>query len=251
MGDERRQPKYAAIAADLDLKIQEGHYASGQALPSQRDLSAEYGVTLMTLRQALSLLAERGLVTREAGRGTYVSPPKAFYSMGSLKSLADDLREQGHSVETTLLARGRRPLPAWVATRLGAEAAEPALRVERLRHVGGAPAIHQVSWIPAAFAGSLTEVDFTATSLYDAFAADGRVADRADERLSPAVLTTRLGTLLERPEGAPVFLSDRVTYDRDGHAIVFDRATILGELIEIRTERAASSVKVVWTNAGG
>ncbi|WP_370949318.1 GntR family transcriptional regulator [Amycolatopsis sp. cg5] len=248
MGDERRQPKYAAIAADLNLKIQEGHYASGQALPSQRDLSAEYGVTLMTLRQALSLLAERGLVTQEAGRGTYVSPPKAVYSMGSLKSLADDLREQGHSIATVLLGRARRALPAWVATRLGLEAAQPAFRIERLRQVSGAPAIHQVSWIPLPFAGSLSTVDFTATSLYDAFAADGRLASRADERLSPALLTARLATLLDRPEGAPVFLSDRVTYDRDDQAIVFDRATILGDVIEVRTERAASSVKVLWTN---
>lgn len=250
MGEERRQPKYAVIAADLDAKIRSGHYAAGSALPSQRDLSTAYGVTLMTLRQALSLLAERGLVTQEAGRGTFVSAPKAVYSMGSLRSLSDDLRAQGHVVSTTLLGRSRRRLPAWVAARLGLEAGSLGLRVERLRVVGGTPAIHQVSWVPEPFASIVATVDFATSSLYGALAADGVIALRASERLSPAVLTSRLGTLLARPAGVPVFLSDRVTYDAGDRAVVFDRATILGELIEIRTERAATSVSMTWTNAG-
>jgi GntR family transcriptional regulator len=54
-----------------------GRYDAGQVPPSQRDLSAEFGVTLMTPRQAIGLLAERGLINRHAGRSTFVSPPKA------------------------------------------------------------------------------------------------------------------------------------------------------------------------------
>ncbi len=249
MGEERRQPKYAVIAADLEAKIRSGHYAAGSALPSQRDLSTAYGVTLMTLRQALSMLGERGLVTQEAGRGTFVSAPKAVYSMGSLRSLSDDLRAQGHIVDTTVLGRSRRRLPGWVAARLGLEVGS-AVRVERLREVGGVPAIHQVSWIPEPFAEIVATVDFASSSLYGALAADGVIAQRASERLSPALLSSRLSALLSRPTGDPVFLSDRVTYDAGDRAVVFDRATILGELIEIRTERAATSVSLTWTNAG-
>ena len=98
--NERREPKYATIAADLEAKIKDGEYRPGQALPGQRDLSAAYGVTLMTLRQALALLTDRGLVSQHPGRGTFVSTPKAAYSMGSLRSLSDDLRAQGHTVDT-------------------------------------------------------------------------------------------------------------------------------------------------------
>jgi len=104
-GSERRRPKYAAIAEDLDAKIKSGAYRPGQPLPPQRELSATYGVTLMTLRQALQLLTERGLVSQQAGRGTFVAAPKASYSLGSMQSLADDLRGQGHLVETALLGR--------------------------------------------------------------------------------------------------------------------------------------------------
>lgn len=231
---ERREPKYATIAADLQSRIAIGEYRPGQALPPQRELSASYGVTLMTLRQALGLLADQGLVTQEPGRGTYVSGPKAAHTMGPLRSLSDDLRAQGHTVDTVVLAREEGPLPEWVAERLGQAAGAPGLRIERLRRLGTIPAIHQTSWIPADLAQRMTGVDLTATSLYDALAAAGTTVVRAEERLSPALLEDGLSVLLNRPAGTPVLHSDRVTYGADDNPVVFDRATILGELIEVR-----------------
>ena len=59
--------RYKAIAADLADKIRSGAYRAGQALPPQRELSTAYGVTLMTLRQALQTLSEDGLVACVAG----------------------------------------------------------------------------------------------------------------------------------------------------------------------------------------
>ena len=59
--------RYRAIAADLAAKIRDGHYAPGEALPAQRELSAAYGVTLMTLRQALRELDAEGLIFQRPG----------------------------------------------------------------------------------------------------------------------------------------------------------------------------------------
>lgn len=243
---ERREPKYVAIAADLEAKIRSGRYRPGQALPSQRDLSASYEVTLMTMRQALRVLADQGLVAQEPGRGTFVTPPKAVYGMGPLRSLSDELRAQGHRVDTVVLGRSRRGLPAWVARRMSVEAKAPALRVERVRQLNGVAAIHQVSWVPEAFAAPLAVADLTVTSLYGALAEHGVVVRRARERVSPGLLDARIGALLHRPAGEPVFLSDRLTVDADGAAVVFDRATILGHLIEITAERSATSVSLQW-----
>jgi len=74
----RREPKYAVIAADLQARIRSGEYPSGRPLPPQRSLSEAYGVTLMTLRQALQVLAERGLIVQRAGKDTLVSPPFGY-----------------------------------------------------------------------------------------------------------------------------------------------------------------------------
>jgi GntR family transcriptional regulator len=238
------------IAADLETKIKDGEYRPGQALPGQRELSAAYGVTLMTLRQALALLTDRGLVAQHPGRGTFVTSPKAAYSMGSLRSLSDDLRAQGHAVDTVVLARDTATLPGWAAERLGLPAGVHALRIERLRRLGATPAIHQVSWVPEPGAGSLAGADLAAVPLYDALIAGGTAVVSAEERLSPALLGEELSVLLDRPAGAPVFRSDRTTFGAGGTPVLVDRATILGELVEIRTHRARASVSLEWTSGG-
>ena len=66
--------RYRAIAADLAAKIRDGSYAPGDALPGQRELSTVYGVTLMTLRQALRELSDEGLIVQRPGKGTFVAP---------------------------------------------------------------------------------------------------------------------------------------------------------------------------------
>ena len=115
--------RYRAIAADLAAKIRDGHYAPGEALPAQRELSAAYGVTLMTLRQALRELGAEGLIVQRPGKGTFVAPPHLAYQLGSLRSLADDLREQGHEVRTTVIAARSAACPR--ASRRGCGSARP------------------------------------------------------------------------------------------------------------------------------
>ena len=56
-----------------------------------------------------------------------------------------------------------------------------------------------------------------------------------------------MATLLRQPAGAPVFVSERVTYGLDDQAILVDRATILGTVMEIRTERAATGLSMRWS----
>jgi len=242
--------KYRTIADDLGGRIRTGEYPPGSALPAQRELSARYGVTLASLRQALDVLEGEGLLSQQAGRGTFVAEPAAAYQLSTLRSLSDDLREQGHPVTTTVLGAQLRKPPAALA-QAGELGSGRALRLERLRSLAGRPAIHQVSWIPAPYAEPLRDKDFTVDSLYGALAGLGAVVHRASEKLAPGVLDAATAAVLAQPAGTPVFLSERVTYALDGSVLVLDTATILGTLVEIRTERAATGLSVQWTGRGG
>jgi GntR family transcriptional regulator len=63
----------------------------------------------------------------------------------------------------------------------------------------------------------------------------------------PGALSDTEAALLGQPPGTPAFVSDRVTYGLDDTPLVFDRATILGTLLEIRTERAVTGLSMQWT----
>src|ERR1700722_18609608 len=132
----------------------------------------------MTLRQALRELSDEGLIVQRPGKGTFVAPPQLGYQLGSLRSFADDLREQGHEVRTTVIARAQRRLPARVATRLRARETETGLRLRRVRACAGRRAIHQVSWVRGPHADQLRDVDFPTTSLYASLAGAGVVLAR-------------------------------------------------------------------------
>lgn len=238
--------RYRAIAADLAAKIRDGQYAPGEALPAQRELSAAYGVTLMTLRQALRELDTEGLIVQRPGKGTYVAHPHVAYQLGSLRSFADDLREQGHEVRTTVIARAQRRVPPPIAARLRVRESETGLRLERVREFAGRHAIHQVSWIRQPHADRLREVDFATTSLYAALADVGAVVAHASETIRPEVLDAEVARHLDEDTGAPVLVSSRITYAPDGTALVADMATLLGSMMQITAERAAARLSLHW-----
>jgi GntR family transcriptional regulator len=199
-------------------------------------------VTLATLRQALRQLENDGLVSQQPGRGTFVAEPRAAYRLDSLRGFAEDLRSQGHTVTTQILGQQVRRPPGWVATQLGG--ADRAVRLERLRLLAGRPAVHQLSWIRET---ELARTDLSA-SLYAALADLGVVIHRASESVRPGILDASIAALLGQPEGTPAFISDRVTFGLDDTPLVFDRATILGTVLEIRTERAVSGLSMQWSH---
>ena len=238
--------RYQVIAADLAAKIRDGHYPPGQALPAQRELSAAYGVTLMTLRQALRELDAEGLIVQRHGKGTFVAPPQLAYQLGALRSFADDLREQGHEVRTTVLTCAALPVPSQVAARLRVRASETGLRLERVRAFAGRRAIHQVSWVRAPYGQQLRDVDFAGTSLYAALAGAGAVVARASETIRPALLDAGTARHLDEDDGAPVLVSDRVTLGPDGTPLVADTATMLGSMLQVTADRAATGLSLHW-----
>jgi GntR family transcriptional regulator len=243
----RGTPKYEQIRKDLASAIRQGNYRPGEALPSQRDLSASYGVTLMTLRQALRLLSDEGLVVQQPGRGTFVAPPKLAYQRKTLRSLSDELRSQGIDVATKVIRLGDRQPPGSVCAALTLPGGQRALRIERLRIVDGKPAVHQVSWVPEQFAESIRQVDFTVTTLYAALAEyAGLAVSRSSETIKPALVTREAARHLRIPEGSPVFVSERVTLGIDDSPMVFDRASITGEHMVIRAERVSSTMSWSW-----
>jgi GntR family transcriptional regulator len=217
-----RLPRYHRIAGALRERIREGEWATGAPLPNQRRLARDFGVTLMTLRQALELLERDALITRRHGLGTFVASPSIDYEITRMRRFAGDLSAQGESVVTRVL--DARPV---VADR----------RVERLRLVGGHPMSLQRSFLPARLGEAVLTADLAETPLSQVLEFKlGVVVARAQEAVSAVRLGGREARELGCPAGAPAFESERVSYDAAGQPVVFDRVFIPGDRFRITRE---------------
>ncbi len=239
-----RGPKYLRIHAELRDRIAVGAWAPGQPLPAQRDLAAEFGVSIMTLRQALQLLADDGLIATRHGQGTFVAQRYA-YDLGHLRSFGADLAAQGAEISTRLLAAGTVVPPAGTSARLGGPAR--VLRLRRLRLAGGRPLIVQTSYLPLPLAGGLDPAELARRGIYPALADRGLTVARAAETIIPAVLSADDARCLDRPPGAPALLSQRLSFTAAGLAVLDDQAVLPGDAVAITADRSAGSVAVHYT----
>src|SRR2546430_7138394 len=89
MAFHSRVPRYHRIAEALRERIRVGELPSGARLDNQRQLAKSFGVTLMTLRQALELLEREHLITRRHGLGTFVAAPSIDYDILQLRRFAE------------------------------------------------------------------------------------------------------------------------------------------------------------------
>jgi GntR family transcriptional regulator len=251
---EDRQPKYLRIHAELRDRITSGQWPAGTSLPAQRDLAGEFGVIIMTLRQALQLLADDGLIAARHGSGTYVAA-RYEYDLGHLRSFAADLAAQGAEIRTRLLAAETITPADEVSARLG----DPGqvLRLRRLRLADGRPLILQTSYLPLPLADGLDPADLADRGLYTVLAehelANHRLADhrlavtRAAETITPCVLGTLEAGYLERPAGSPALLSHRVSFTAAGLAVVDDHAVLPGDSVAISVNRSADLLDVHYS----
>ena len=232
-----RMPRYHRIAETLRERIRGGELPSGARLDNQRQLAKSFGVTLMTLRQALELLEREHLITRRHGLGTFVAAPSIDYDILQLRRFAGDLSAKGEHVATRLLGTRFAAPDRRVAEALHLAGRPRVLVLERLRLVDGHPMSLQRSFLPARIGEEVLAADLSATPLSQVLEFKlGIVVTRAREAVSAVRLGRREARELGCPTGAPAFESERVSFDAAGQPVVFDRVFIPGDRFRITRE---------------
>jgi GntR family transcriptional regulator len=234
---QSRVPRYHRIADALRERIRVGELPSGGRLDNQRQLAKSFGVTLMTLRQALELLEREHLITRRHGLGTFVAAPSIDYDIMQLRRFAGDLSAKGERVATRLLGTRFAAADRRVAEALRLAGRPRVLVVERLRLVDEHPMSLQRSFLPSPLGDEVIRADLALTPLHQVLEFKlGVVVTRASETVSAVRLGRREARDLGCRAGEPAFESERVSYDAGGAPVVFDRAFIPGDRFRITRE---------------
>ncbi len=225
-------PLYHQLEGVLKAEIESGRWRPGEQIPTESQLVESFGVSKITVRQALEHLAEAGYIRREHGRGTFVAQRKFDEGPRELTSFSEEMKGHGLRASARILAYSVAPADARAAAALELAAHTPVIVLKRLRLADGEPLTIQTAHIPAALApglevdanGSLYEVLQRRYHLYAARAKETYVAAKADRE------TARL---LAIAAGAPVFEVERVTFLPNGKPFEFVQSTIRGDRYSI------------------
>ena len=229
-----RVPRYHQIAQSLRERMAGGALVPGARLDNQRRLAQEYGVTLMTLRQALEVLERDGLIARRHGLGTFVAGRSVDYDILALRTFAGDLSARGEDVTTRFLRAQFEPADREVARALGVRPRQRVFALERLRLVGGRPTSFQASYLLAALGEDVAKADLRVTPLRQVLSFKlGIEITAARETVSAVPLSAQAARELGCRVGAPSFRSDRTSFAADGIPVVYDRVFIPGDRFRI------------------
>ena len=213
MTDQADRARYEQIADHLRALVDEG--GPGDRLPSEAELCVRFGVSRMTARQAVQVVANEGLIDRRRGAGTFIRSRTVPRHLGSPLSFTDSMQARGMSTTSQTLARGETELSQSETEALGLEPGARGLMLERLRLADGTPMAIERAVMATDLAAAIGD-EVASGSLHDAFRAIGRTPTEAYAEVSARRATGRERDLLGLPASGIIVSERRTIFDQDG-----------------------------------
>ena len=238
-------PKYQAIYAVLREQILGGELEPGSQLPPQQEMAASFGVTLMTLRQAVAALESDGLVWAARGRGTFVVDRPVDITVSNLSSFAQQMRAAGLELRTEVLLVDEATGDPAARAATALETDGSVVCVTRRRSTDGTPFALQRSYLDRS-AGVVEPGGVIAgESLYDAIeSATGWTIGEARESITAVALEKDDASLLDAPAGAPALRSVRTSINQFGRPFLYDEVVLVGERASIAANRTSDRLSL-------
>lgn len=214
-------PLYFQIAEQFEQAILEGTIAPGERIDNEVALAQKLGLSRPTMRQAIQVLVDKGMLVRKRGVGTQVVHGKIRRSV-ELTSLFDDLSSAGQKPRSEVISIGKVPADEDVARELQLSKGADVWSLERLRFVDRQPLAHMHNFLPIDVV-DLEAVDLSETGLYAHLRSCGIVMRVARQRIGARGATVEEGQMLGERKGAPLLTMQRTAYDNAGRAVEYGR----------------------------
>ncbi len=234
-------PLYHQLKCALMEAIDSGQLQAGQQLPNEGKLAENFGVSKITVRQAISDLANLGYVRRERGRGTFISKPKLDQGPRELTSFTEEMRRHHLTAGCRILEHSATKASDRVADALQLRPGEPVFVLKRLRLADSAPMGIQTAHIPLALAPGLAGESLENVSLYELLQKRyGLQPAKARETYFAVPAGEEAAGLLDIAKGSPVFAVERVTFLASGKPFEFVQSILRGDRYNVILELVAN-----------
>jgi len=206
-------PLYRQIKGLLITRLQAGEWRAGEAIPSEQELAARFGVSQGTVRKAVDELAADNLLVRRQGKGTFVATHAEEKIQYRFLRLTPD--KGAEALGRQLLDCKRQRAPAWIAKLLQMRAGDPMVEVRRLLHSGGQPVVLDEIWLPGDLFKGLTaeKLNQHRGPFYGLFEAEfGVHMIRAEEKIRAVAADADSAGHLQVPQGTPLLSVERLSF---------------------------------------
>lgn len=199
-------PLYFQLAEDLRKQIASAKLKPGDALPTEEQLCARYGVSRITVRRAVDDLIVEGLIKRRRGVGTFVAEPHAATRSVSLVGSLYEALAYPRNIAIEVLKRSQKAAPARIAELLDVPEQAPVVELEVLSRAGGTPFGLTRFYLAPALAAQVNPKELEAGTPVARLVerALGETVVRADQTVEPESADARTARLLDIPRGTAV-----------------------------------------------
>ncbi len=205
-------PLYHQLAQQLGDAIETGRWQAGEALPSERALADSLHISRITARKALEQLAQRGLIRRTHGSGTFIAP-RFNEPLTRLSSFTELLAQRGFTPSSRWLSRRIEMPTSEEAFRLGLRSNARVARLKRLRLADDVVMAVEQSCLPESV---LAEPEAVETSLYKTLDERGQPIMRALQHITAVNADAETAALVSVPHGEALLEVTRLGYLADG-----------------------------------
>jgi GntR family transcriptional regulator len=226
MQADNRLPRYQRLRDELVAQIAARHWRPDEAIPTEQALAKSYDVAVGTVRKAVDLLVNEGMLERFQGRGTFVR--RASFDSSLFRFFRFQTRQGERRIpESRILRREVTEAPSAVAAALQIAPKARVIRLSRLRLIDDVPMLAEEIWLPferfAAFAQ--LPIDGIGDLLYPVYEAQcNQVIASATETLTVESIGPLHARLLRIEPGTPTVVIERLAYGYDRQPLEWRRS---------------------------
>ena len=223
-------PLYFQLKEIILNKIKNSDWKSGEAIPTEKELELEYGVSRITVRRALADLAAEGYLYSQSGRGTFVLSPKMQTTIDGMGAFFDDLTRQGYKIESKVLSVGHYPVSRKIADMLQIQEGTPLFTFRRLVYADGEPITLSAVYINLPNVTLTIEELESLLSIYPLIESKyGIFLHRAHKTIEVTVTLPEEAELLHTSLKAPSLLVEWLVQDEQERPVIFMKALYRGD----------------------
>ena len=210
---------YKSIADRLRIQLNSADYNIGSPLPAEIRLAEEFGVSRMTIRKAIDLLVNCGLVVRRHGSGTYVVKKDVHQETMNLTGLVEVMHEQGREVVSEVLEFNVMPAPPAIASQLRIKIDEQIYYSRRVRYVDGKSLMVEDSYMPMKLFRNLSVAHLEGSKFSYIEDECHIIVCGNYESLTPVLADRQMAKLLNIDELTPILRITSLSYSDSGEYV--------------------------------